>query len=152
MRARLTSRVVVASCAVFVAGCPQFEQDFDVTNDAAVSGDDARQEGAGDGGQEADVRIGDEAGDESEVAVESGARDATPADVSTDAPADASLGADAFSCPDGSTPACIPGGCSCVSCPPGGCRCDSNTGNCLASEPYQCNQGAECCNWRPPGC
>jgi hypothetical protein len=37
-------------------------------------------------------------------------------------------------------------------CPPAGCLCMSGGPSCPPSLPYVCNQGAECCNWRPPGC
>jgi hypothetical protein len=37
-------------------------------------------------------------------------------------------------------------------CPVVGCLCESNSGSCSAALPYSCSEGAECCNWRPPGC
>jgi len=37
-------------------------------------------------------------------------------------------------------------------CPAVGCICESASGSCSDALPYSCMQGAECCNWRAPGC
>jgi len=37
-------------------------------------------------------------------------------------------------------------------CPVGGCICETQEVGCPPALPYVCNDGQECCNWRPPGC
>lgn len=68
-----------------------------------------------------------------------------------DSPRESPDGTARDSAPDGET--CTPGaGCYVPDCPPAGCLCESADGPCGTSLPFSCSAGAQCCNWRPPGC